>query len=466
MWLKCIWKVPDKAITSFQSGWSEHQGVRKGIMSKYMRKIFFGLVITASLTGSVKAADTYLVINEFMASNNSSIRDPQGEYDDWIEIYNFGTDDVDTGGMYLTDDLSDTIKWQIPAGNPAATTIGAGGFLLIWADNDTSDAGLHANFKLSAGGEEIALFDSDGITMIDSIVFLDQNTDISFGRYPDAGDSWGFFEPPSPGAENSGGYIDEVDTPKFSHDRGFYDTAFYLTIATETEDATIYYTLDGSEPYTFGGRLPSGTVYTEPILITKTTCLRAKAIKAGWKSSQIKTHTYIFVNDVVRQSPSGSAPGYGWPPGSVNGQVIDYGMDPDVVNDSQYKNLMDDSLLAVPSFSLVTDLEHLFDSSTGIYVNAMNEGRAWERPVSVELLNPDGSEGFQINGGFRIRGGWRRRPHNPKHPFRLFFRAEYGQARLRFPLFEDEGVRTTPGRVTATARTLWLERYTPETSRA
>ncbi len=408
-------------------------------MYEYTRSLFFELVIIASLIGSVNAAETSLVINEFMASNNSSIQDPQGQYDDWIEIYNFGTDAIDTGGMYLTDDLSDTIKWQIPANNPVATTIGAGGFLLIWADNDISDAGLHANFKLSADGEEIGLFDSDGNTLIDSIIFLDQSTDISFGRYPDAGDSWGFFEPPSPGAENSGGYIDQVDAPQFSHERGFYDTAFYLTIATETDDAEIYYTLDGSEPYTFGGRLPSGTVYTEPILIMNTTYLRAKAVKPGFKSSDIKTHTYIFVSDVSRQSPTGGAPGPGWPARSVNGQAIDYGMDPDVVNDPLYRNLMDDSLLAVPSFSLVTDLGNLFDSATGIYVNAMNEGRAWERPVSIELLNPDGSEGFQINGGFRIRGGWRRRPFNPKHPFRLFFRAEYGEAKLRFPLFEDEG---------------------------
>ncbi|MHC4326307.1 MAG: CotH kinase family protein, partial [Planctomycetota bacterium] len=150
-------------------------------------------------------------------------------------------------------------------------------------------------------------------------------------------------------------------------------------------------------------------------------------------------HTYIFISDVVRQSPTGGRPGPGWPTGNVNGQVIDYGMDPDVINDPQYKDLMEDSLLAIPSFSLVTDLGNLFDPATGIYVNAMNEGRAWERPVSAELLNPDNSEGFQIDAGFRIRGGWRRRPHNPKHPFRLFFRAEYGEARLRFPLFEDEG---------------------------
>ncbi|MGB2863005.1 MAG: lamin tail domain-containing protein [Sedimentisphaerales bacterium] len=408
-------------------------------MYEYTRNLFFGLVITAYLFGSVSTAETSLVINELMASNNSCIQDPQGQYDDWVEIYNYGIDAIDMGGMYLTDNPSSPTKWQIPGSNPAATTIAAGSYLLIWADNDTSDAGLHANFKLDADGEQIALFDSDGSTLIDSMIYPDQNTDISYGRYPDGNDDWGFFDLPSPGAENSGGYLNKVDAPKFSQNHGFYDTAFYVTIATETEDATIYYTLDGSEPYIFGGRLPSGTIYTEPISITKTTCLRATAIKTGSEPSEIKTRTYIFVSDVARQSPTGIEPGPGWPTGSINSQVIDYGMDPDVVNDPQYKNLINDSLLAVPSFSFVTDLEHLFDPATGIYVNAMQEGRAWERPVSVELLNPDGSEGFQIDAGFRIRGGWRRRPFNPKHPFRLFFRAEYGESKLRFPLFEDEG---------------------------
>ncbi|HCO94715.1 MAG TPA: hypothetical protein DIU00_12320, partial [Phycisphaerales bacterium] len=292
-------------------------------MHKYIRNLFLYLLIFSSLIGSVKAADTSLVINEFMASNSSCLQDPQGQYDDWIEIYNYGIDVIDIGGMYLTDNLSSPTKWRIPGSNPTATTIAAGGYLLIWADNDTTDAGLHANFKLDADGEQIALFsvrslqdDSpqdgqahDGVTLIDSIIFPDQNTDISYGRYPDGNDDWGFFDLPSPGAENSGGYLNQVDTPKFSHNHGFYDAAFYITIATETEDAEIYYTLDGSKPYTLDGRLPSGTIYTEPILITKTTCLRANAVKTGWKPSEIKTRTYIFVNDVSRQSPTGIAPG-------------------------------------------------------------------------------------------------------------------------------------------------------------
>ncbi len=77
-----------------------------------------------------------------MASNNNSIKDPQGQYDDWIEIYNYGSDAIDIGGMHLTDNLSIPTKWRIRIN----TTIPAGGYLLIWADNDTADPGLHTNF--------------------------------------------------------------------------------------------------------------------------------------------------------------------------------------------------------------------------------------------------------------------------------------------------------------------------------
>jgi hypothetical protein len=87
----------------------------------------------------------------------------------------------------------------------------------------------------------------------------------------------------------------------------------------------------------------------------------------------------------------------------------------------------------------VTDLNNLFNASTGIYVNAYGDGVEWERPASFELINPDGTKGFQINGGLRIRGGYSRSGDNPKHAFRLFFRSEYGESRLRYPLFGDEG---------------------------
>ena len=278
-----------------------------------------------------------LAINEFMASNSDSIQDPQEQYEDWIEIHNYGPDAINIGGMYLTDDLSIPNKWRVPAHNTAATTIPAGGYLLIWADNDTTDAGLHANFKLDAGGEEIGLFDSDGVTMIDSIIFADQTADFSFGRLPDAGDYWQVFVSPSPAAQNNSEYLGEIADTKFSHNRGFYETPFYVTIATETENATIYYTLDGTEPFDITGRFATGMVYTSPIPITTTTTLRAMAFKAGWKSTNIDAHTYIFLDDVIKQDGAGF-------PNTWGHAGADYQMDPDVVNDPAYRNTIKDDL--------------------------------------------------------------------------------------------------------------------------
>jgi hypothetical protein len=387
---------------------------------------------------------TTLVINEFMASNSSAsgVSDPQGDYDDWIEIYNFGNAPIDLAGMYLTDDLDTPTKWQIPSGYSAQTTVPARGFLVIWADEDTLDGPLHANFKLSVEGEDIGLFDTDGNTPIDTLTFGGQTTNISYGRYPDASDNWRFFPVPTAGAINNGAYTGVIEDVEFSHMRGFYSTSFNLTMACVTPGVSIYYTTDGKPPIIGEASVPSATLYTVPVAVNGTKCVRAAAIKTGWMPSNINTQTYLFLADVITQSPTGSAP-TGWPTGPINGQVIDYGMDPDVVNNGLYVGLVDDALLAIPTISLVTDLANLFDPATGIYVNAVEHGdeaTGWERPVSVELINPDGSEGFQIDAGLRIRGGYSRNPWNPKHAFRLFFRSEYGKEKLNYPLFGDEGV--------------------------
>jgi hypothetical protein len=397
-----------------------------------------------------------VVINEVMASNGTTKPDPQGQFDDWIEIYNYGDTPIDLAGLYLTDDPDRPDKWQIPTTNATLTTVAPQGYLLIWADGDTKDPGLHANFRLDAGGEDLALFNTDGVTVIDSMSFPELTSNVSYGRYPDANDGWQFFGVASPGAKNQGAYAGLVGEIEFSQKRGFYSEPFSVTLAVETPDAMIYYTLNGDVPGQMSGRNPSGTLYAGPINVNKTTCLRAVAIRQGWKPSAIGTQTYIVVSDVVKQSPTGAKPGVGWPEPSTGGgggypgfpgggggaQVIDYGMDPDVVNDARYKDLVDDALLSVPTISIVTSLANLFDSATGIYVNAMQDGREWERPVSVELIYPDGTEGFQIDAGLRIRGGYGRQGDNAKHGFRLFFRADYGQPELHYPLFEDEGVDT------------------------
>jgi hypothetical protein len=225
-----------------------------------------------------------------MASNDSNIADPQDEYDDWIELYNGCGVAVDIGGMWLADSQN---WWQVPTDKPAETNIAPGGYLLIWADNDTGDTpGLHAGFRLNREGDGISLYAADASTLIDTIEFGNQGTDISYGRYPDAGHNLRFFGVPTPGWQNEGAYIDEVADTKFSHNRGFCDTPFNLSVTCNTSDANIYYTLDGSEPNEFAGG--STYAYTGPIDINKTTVVRAVAFKPGYLPTNVDTHTYIF----------------------------------------------------------------------------------------------------------------------------------------------------------------------------
>ncbi|HPI20786.1 MAG TPA: CotH kinase family protein [Candidatus Kapabacteria bacterium] len=132
---------------------------------------------------SQKVNDFPVVINEIMASNETIIKDPQEEYDDWVELYNRGNENIDLSGMYLSDKVDNPKKWQFPEN----TIINAGGYLLLWADeNSKATPGIHTNFKLSADGEVVLLTDKDanGNSLLDSVSFGGQDADISFGRYP------------------------------------------------------------------------------------------------------------------------------------------------------------------------------------------------------------------------------------------------------------------------------------------
>jgi len=230
----------------------------------------------------------------------------------------------------------------------------------------------------------------------------------------------------------------------FSHPHGFYYNPFTLTISCNSTEITIHYTLDGSNPLTSTTAKSLASPANIQISPTSTVgrgrtpgvVVRAVGVKGNIQQTLIVTRTYIFVNEVRNQGH----PGEVWPNSGVNGQSWSYNMNQSVVNDSRYTNLIDDALLDIPSISLVADLGCFFDKDSGIYVNAEYHGREWERPVSVELINPDGTEGFQIGAGIRIRGGWSRHGNYPKHAFRLFFREEYGKSKLEYPIFEDEGV--------------------------
>ena len=143
-----------------------------------------------------------LIINEFLASNDTCCPDELNDYDDWVEIYNDSPDPIDIGGMYFTDTPDDENPYQIPSNNPTETTIQSKGYLLIWCDDDQEQGPLHVSKKLKKGGESVILLSKDKLTVIDSYTFSEQTTDVSMGRDPNDVTKWIFFDNPTPGLKN------------------------------------------------------------------------------------------------------------------------------------------------------------------------------------------------------------------------------------------------------------------------
>lgn len=373
-----------------------------------------------------------LVINEFMASNNSGsgIADPQGEYEDWIEIYNAGDTPIDLAGMYLTDRLDYPTTWRFPLNRPAETTIAPQGYLIVWADGDVQDTpGLHASFKLSAEGEAIGLFDSTGTTQIDSVSFGKQFTNLSYGRWPNGGQEWRFFPQPTPASGNNQAYLGVVADLQFSHKRGFYDASFSLTIGCETAGAEIYYTTNGSAPIENEAPTAAAVLYTGPVSISSTICIRAAAIKIGWKPSPVETHTYIFgASAAVRSMPLIS-----------------------LVGDPQKSLYEPDGVMAIVGGYYVDGVWQ--PSGPGSYNNPLQRGRGYERPVSFEWIDQPAGAAIQEDCGIRVHGSDYTRPrytrgedwvscwnwwpnwNSNKFSFNLWFREDYGRRRLEGPFF-------------------------------
>ncbi len=162
---------------------------------------------------SVPQLSFALYINEFMAANATTYpapgeyEDPADAYVDWIEIYNPGTEAIDIGGMYITDSLSSSQEYQIPTTEPDSTTIAPGGYLVLFADNNSERGVLHVEIKLSSSGEEVGLFADDGlghILEVDGYAYATSTLDVSEGRETDGDDSWTTFTTPTPGTSNSG----------------------------------------------------------------------------------------------------------------------------------------------------------------------------------------------------------------------------------------------------------------------
>ncbi|MFB6319912.1 CotH kinase family protein [Saccharicrinis sp. FJH54] len=347
-------------------------------------KFLLNSLILPLLFFAVEMVSGQVVINEFLASNTGIVTDPDyDESSDWVELFNEGTAAVDLSGYYLTDNLSDKRKWQIPAG----TSIQGNGYLIIWTDGFNS--GLHTSFKLSASGEEIGLYTPDTIA-VDTLIFGIQEVNISMGRTTDGSNTWSYFISPTPGSGNSTVSYDGVvkNKPGFEPLGGIFNGPVSVTVSN-TFGGEVHYTLDGSLP------TASSPVVEGTIEINETKVLRARIFKPDMIPGEVITHTYF----------------------------IDPAME----------------IGSLPVVSLATDPGNFWDSDTGIYVQDFKP--EWEVPVNVELFENDGSDraAFNLQAGTKVNGlySWQL----PQKMLGIYFRKEYGKGKLDYPMFSDRARR-------------------------
>jgi uncharacterized repeat protein (TIGR02543 family) len=332
-----------------------------------------------------------LVINEVMSSNSFTFADENGEYPDWLEIYNPGNSTVTLTGCGLSDDPTVPLKWIFPSG-----VIKQHAFLVIFCSgyNRTSDfSHLHTNFKISASGENLLLSNPSG-GIIDQVNLGPLPPDISFGRQPDGTATWVYFSVATPGSANSStAYGGITDAPQFSQSGGFFTGTVTISMSESTPGASVKYTLDGSEP-TF-----SSTTYSTPIIISSTKVLRAGAFKSGFIDSRITTNTYLI---------------------------------------NEHHEL--------PVVSISTDSANFFDWNTGIYVLGPNASpdapylganfwQDWEKPIHIELFETNGLQGFSMDAGVKIDGSYTR--SYPEKTLAVYARGKYGYNEIAYQLFPD-----------------------------
>jgi hypothetical protein len=359
------------------------------------------------IAGSLGASP---VISEFMASNDATLVDEDGDFSDWIEIHNNGASALNLSGYALSDDPDELQKWLFPA-----VTLSPDGYLIVFASskNRTPASGqLHTNFSINASGDYLAITAPGGTPIQEfAPVFPHQEADISYGLSADAS-ALHYFTVPTPGSANGNGFAAFSGTVKFSAKRGFYNEPVFLTLSTDTPGERILYTTNGSLPSILRARY-----YEAPIRIDKTTTIRAVASSAGNIPGKVSTHSYVFPEDVKNQPTMSRA----------------------VVDDPAYSSIVANRLTSLPSL-FVSLADESFTGPDGIYTNFNDRGLEAEVPISMEFSDPANNEEFEINAGLRIHGG-QARTHEKK-PMRLYFRSEYGASRLDFPLFKSSPVRS------------------------
>jgi hypothetical protein len=426
-----------------------------------LQKTFFCLIL---LFLSLNLEAQNIVINEIITSNSSINTDEDGDYEDWIELFNTSNEAINLINYGLSDNPNNLFKWIFPS-----VMIQPGEHFLIWCSNKNRtnpEFPLHTNFAISAGGETITLTYPDG-TIADQIPPIVIPANFSYGRSPSGSSTFAIFETPTPGLLNANEGVSETLTPPvFSVNPGFYATSFFLTISHPDPSVSIIYTLDGSEPTTdnlegksylyknqyeeFPGDVSgdlieesfSTHVYTNAITIIDRSNLSNKI--ASISSTYNQNPTYIPSQNIFKGTV-------------VRAKAIKEGsFSSETVTNTYFVTPELSDRFSLPIVSISLDEEFLFDYEDGIYVagvdfdnwraenpleNAISSNANYKR--SGDETEKNGNFSYFINGnqilnqniGVRINGGFSRLL--PNKSLRLYARSEYGNSVFNHSFFND-----------------------------
>ena len=404
-----------------------------------------------------------VLINEFMASNFQTLSDEDGDFEDWIELYNYGEEEVNLSGWTLSDDFGNPQRWVFPD-----TVIGPGDFLLVWASGkDRKDSTLHTNFSISSDGEELILANSGG-NWVDLVPATSVPTDVSYGRKPDGGMDWYYFDVATPGEANiTQPYEQVLEPPVFSHTSTLYSDDFQLVLSHPDPDVTIFYTLDGSGPskanlegtefpfknqYVQNPGQQDGTLlvdtlqtfeYGEPIDVQN---IASQPDRNTHKSSTWEHEPTYFPGSPVNKATVVRA--VAWREGALSSPVA---------TETFFHEPSGSYDLSITSITINADM--LYGYHKGIYVagadfdswrdenpdeyasgnspaNYRRRGVEYEYPAHFQLFDADSqSPVLSQDIGLRIHGGWSR--SFPQKSFRLYARNAYGPSRFHHRVFNE-----------------------------
>ena len=369
----------------------------------YIGSILIWFFITA---GGIKAEP---IISEFLANNQSSLKDEDSESSDWIEIHNPEDIEADLTGYSLSDDPENPQKWIFPAG----TRLPANGRIIVFSSGKDRLAPnqLHTNFSIATSGGSLILSNAESQIVSEIQDYPKQRKDVSYGIGQNG--LMGFFDPPTPSLINGAALTGFVADTVFTKKRGFYEGFFVTGISTRTADASIRYTLNGTKPTP-----EKGIIYDGPFLIASSTTVRAMAYKEGMVSTNVDAQSYFFTGDIINQSE----------------------MNPEITNSPTYRDELREALKRLPVVSLSFERNTIFGRS-GIYENPEDKGRGSEREIHFEYFDPaNPDDSVHEPAGLRIHGGNSRQ--HPKKPLRIYFRDDYGDSRLEHDIFPDSPVKT------------------------